>query len=114
MYVKKEHQIAFVDFCSTENPLSPTSQLYGVSIDDGTFGPNAIHKLSHCAIISPLDEDNENVWKSFAPFLGHFKCARLQGSNYYDSYVVRFKINVNEFFSRFDNCLIVKNSSYIV
>jgi hypothetical protein len=93
VYLKKGRKIAFVDFCSASNPLSPTSQLYGVEIGKDKVGLKAIRKMPPCKIISPKDEDNERVWKNIDTFLDDFKCVRLQGSNNYDIFVVYKPVN---------------------
>lgn len=92
MYLKKGRKLIFVDFCNVTNVISPTSQLYGVDfsyVDENDFGQKAIQKLDFCPIIPVEDEDKQATWDMIDDtFLDAFKCVRLQGSNYYDWFVV--------------------------
>jgi hypothetical protein len=90
VYLKKGRKVAFVDFCSTINPASPTSQLYGVTLAKDAIGLKSIKKMPPCQIIAPQNENNPSVWANVSTFLDDFKCVRLQGSNHYDLYVVFF------------------------
>ena len=86
--MKKGRKIIFVDFCTANGVSSPTSQLYGVSVENNSIGPNAIKKVPRCQIILVHQENDERVWRNVTTFLDNFKCVRLQGSNYYDTFVV--------------------------
>lgn len=90
IYFKKGRNLAFVDFCgvSNQDEILPVSQLYGTSINEHDEKKGPILKFNDCPIISPLDEDNEETWYFVRPFLDNFKCVRLQGSSYYDTFVV--------------------------
>ena len=57
-------------------------------MEKNSIGPYAISEMPSCQIISPNNEDNEIVWQNITSFLNSFKCAKIQGSNYYDTYVV--------------------------
>ena len=46
--------------------------------------------MPQCQIILVHQENSEQVWKNVTTFLDEFKCARLQGTNYYDTYLVSF------------------------
>jgi hypothetical protein len=86
--LKKGRKIIFIDFCTASSVSSPASQFYGVSVEKNSIGPLAIKKVPRCQIILVNQENDERVWRNITTFLGNFKCARLQGSNYYDTYVV--------------------------
>lgn len=88
-YFKKGTKLVFLDFCSTSESFSRL--IYGVSIDKDSIGIKGIKQMPPCQTISPLNENNENTWQNISAFLGNFKCARIQGSNYYDTYVVKHR-----------------------
>jgi hypothetical protein len=86
--VKKGKKLVFFDFCTASGPSSPTSRFYGVSVEKNAIGPKAIKQMPPCQIILVHQENDERVWANVTTFLDSFKCVRLQGSNYYDTYVV--------------------------
>lgn len=88
--MKKKRTIAFVDFCSVQDNLSPTSQLYGVKVEEKNVGINAIQAMPLCTVISANEENNELVWKNTTLFLDNFKCAQVQSGPNLDSYVVSY------------------------
>ncbi|RNA24022.1 von Willebrand factor D and EGF domain-containing -like [Brachionus plicatilis] len=93
-YFKKGNRLVFVDFCSNSEPLSKL--IYGVSVDNDSIGVHGIKEMPPCQTISPLQENNESAWRNVTTFMDTFKCARIQGSNYYDTYVIR---TVERYFS---------------
>lgn len=97
VYLKKERSLVFMDFCNAKNNLSPTSKFYGVSVEKNAIGLDAIRTLdlNSCDIILAHQENNEQVWNKIKPYLGHFKCARLQGFNNFGTVVVFIKFYIN-------------------
>ncbi|RNA13009.1 hypothetical protein BpHYR1_043789 [Brachionus plicatilis] len=89
VYLQKNRKLMFVDFCNVQSNNSPTSKIYGVSVERSFIGFKAIRKLSPCPFISSLHENNTKTWDSIPTILESFKCARLQGSNYYTYYLIR-------------------------
>ncbi|RNA13528.1 von Willebrand factor D and EGF domain-containing [Brachionus plicatilis] len=89
VYVQKNRKLMFVDFCNVQSNTSPTSKIYGVSVEQNHIGPKAIREIPQCPVISPLYENSKTTWESIPTILGSFKCARLQGSNYYTDYLIR-------------------------
>ena len=89
VYLKHKRSIVFVDFCSTYNNTSPTSQLYGVQLENNKIGIKAIQPMPICYPITENNENNENIWKHKIPtFLNSFKCAQIQGGSGFDTFVV--------------------------
>lgn len=89
VYVKKGRRLVFVDFCSPASPLLAASKIYGVWVQKNRIGLQSIRESPTCPIIAVADEDSEHVWQRLPKYIGNFKCARLQGSNNYDTYLVR-------------------------
>lgn len=83
----------FVDFCSVTNNKSPTSQLYGVKLENGKVGINAIQVMPQCTVISSAEENIESSWQNVTTFLSDFKCAQVQGGSSFDVFVVRLQIS---------------------
>ncbi|RNA29536.1 von Willebrand factor D and EGF domain-containing [Brachionus plicatilis] len=102
VYVQKNRKLIFVDFCNVQSYSSPTSKVYGVSVEKDFIGPKAIREVPPCPFISSLDESNKQTWDSIPTILESFKCARLQGSNYYTYYLIRTVEN------HFEDSLLVK------
>ena len=88
VYVQKNRKLMFVDFCNVKSNISPTSKIYGVSVEHNNIGPKAIREVPQCPVISSLHENNKETWNLIPTILGSFKCARLQGSSYYTYYLV--------------------------
>lgn len=90
VYLKKKRDIIFLDFCESKSAFSPTaSSFFSVSLNKQTVGFDAINEIPPCDIILPQDENNLDVWKLIKPIVnGRFKCARLQGANNFETYVV--------------------------
>ena len=70
IYLKKDTKLIFVDFCNVVSNLSPTSKLYGVSVERNQIGPKAIREVPLCPVISSLHENHEATWNSIPTFLG--------------------------------------------
>lgn len=102
VYLKSARKLVFMDFCdSSTTDLTPTSAFYGISVDSNSIGLRAIHLMPKCQIILPHLENNESTWENIPSFLGTFKCARVQGSNNYETLIVRnfpfpFRMNKND------------------
>lgn len=88
VYVQKNTKLIFVDFCNVKSNASPTSKIFGVSVEQNFIGPKAIREVPQCPVISSLHENNKQTWDLIPTFLGSFKCARLQGGSYYTNYLV--------------------------
>ena len=89
-YLKKAKSALFIDFCSATSPLSPTSKAYGLIIDKNATEFNIIKEISQLCPWIPLKyEDDAKTWDNIKPIFGNFKCAKLQGRNHYDDFVVK-------------------------
>lgn len=42
-----------------------------------------------CKTIYPSQENDETSWENISIFLDNFKCAKIQGSNHFETYVVK-------------------------
>lgn len=80
-----------MDFCTASSPSSPTSAFYTVTSSNisHSIDYTDIKAVPKCDIILPGQEDNEQVWNQIRPFESFFKCARIQGKNNFETYVVR-------------------------
>jgi hypothetical protein len=91
VYVKKRRSLAFMDFCSRSSNKSPTSEFYTVSAGKVSheITEKDIRPMPKCEIILQGQEDDESVWKRIRPVEQFFKCARVQGKNNFETYIVR-------------------------
>jgi hypothetical protein len=81
--------LAFVDFCGVTDRKLPVSQPYFVETSKGKTGLDAVKLMPKCGIIAAADEFNEVAWDNIESISNSFKCARLQGSNFYETYLVK-------------------------
>lgn len=90
VYLKKRRSLVFMDFCTASSSKSPTSEFYTVSSGKVSheITEKDIKPLPKCDIILPGQENDEAVWKSIKPVQSFFKCARIQGKNNFETYVV--------------------------
>jgi hypothetical protein len=89
LYVKKARKILFVDFCQPASDLFEASKFYGVWVQKNRVGIDSIRDPPNCPIIKVDQEDSESTWNNIDRYIGNFRCARLQGANYYDTYIIR-------------------------
>ncbi|CAF0799749.1 unnamed protein product [Brachionus calyciflorus] len=89
IYIKKDRKLVFVDFCNVENESSPTSELYGVSLDKDSLGLKSIKNSIDIPWINPSNIKDSQAWNNFDTFLGNFKIARILGPTHSDHFVVR-------------------------
>jgi hypothetical protein len=98
VHIKHGRKLAFVDFCGVTDPSLPVSQPYFVETSKGKTGLKAISEMPECDIIAADDELNEARWATLKPIANSFKCARMQGSNFYTTYIVYY-LKLNRIFS---------------
>ena len=79
-----------MDFCETTSQFSPTANSwFSVAPNAESIGFEAISELDKCSIILPQDENNMEIWDQLPEIInGRFKCARLQGANNFETFVV--------------------------
>jgi hypothetical protein len=73
-------------------PFIKFFRFYGISVD------RAIKTMPKCPIILVHQENDVQVWNNIDTFIDNFKCARLQGSNYYDTFVVKISKNTKKIY----------------
>jgi len=80
-----------MDFCSRSSNKSPTSEFYTISAGKVSheITEKDIRPMPKCEIILQGQEDDESVWKRIRPVEQFFKCARVQGKNNFETYIVR-------------------------
>lgn len=92
VYLKRRRSLVFMDFCTASGDSSPTSEFYTVNAGKVTHALTYkdIKQLPKCDIILQGHEDNEETWRNIKPFEKYFKCARVQGKNKFETYIVIF------------------------
>jgi hypothetical protein len=91
LYVKKGRSVVFMDFCGVESKRSPTSKLYGVSLENVPHDQEfslALHPVPSCESIKLSQEDDEDVWQRIPKFLNKFKCAKMNSGSHSTTYLV--------------------------
>ena len=79
-----------MDFCTASNEKSPTSEFYTITSGKVSHEITAkdIIALKKCDIILQGEEDNESVWNGIQVVEKFFKCARVQGKNNFETFIV--------------------------
>lgn len=92
VYLKRRRSLVFMDFCTASSDSSPTSQFFTLTAGEVSHEVTYkdIQQLPKCDIILQGHEDNEETWKNIKPFEKYFKCARVQGKNKFETYIVIF------------------------
>ncbi|CAF0998310.1 unnamed protein product [Brachionus calyciflorus] len=86
VYLKKKSKVLFLDFCNDQKPITQSMQLYVAYAQNGR---SVVKQVPPCVVISPTNENNPTTWNSINTFMEDFKCAKIQGGSYYDTYVLR-------------------------